>query len=100
LHLPTLAFSRAEKRITLLIGNEDCKTTVGSRSNPFKGIRIVGAALKSPGFEVLKPTQDASAWRCCELPVEGPSTQLVINSQTAKAHGLDVLIDCSPPLTQ
>ena len=60
LHLPTTAFSQAEKRIALLIGNKDYKAGVGSLSNPLNDIRIVGAALKSVGFEVLKTTQNAT----------------------------------------
>jgi hypothetical protein len=53
--LPASAFAQAEKRIALLIGNKDYKTGVGALTNPLNDIRIVGDALKSVGFEVLKP---------------------------------------------
>src|SRR5262245_10402597 len=58
--LPAAAFAQAEKRIALLIGNKDYKAGVGSLINPLNDIRIVGDALKSVGFEVLKPTQNAT----------------------------------------
>jgi hypothetical protein len=50
----------AEKRITLLIGNKDYKAGVGSLVNPLNDIRVVGDALKAVGFELLKPTQNAT----------------------------------------
>jgi hypothetical protein len=50
----------AEKRIALVIGNKDYKAGVGALSNPLNDIRIVGEALKSVGFEVLKPVQNAT----------------------------------------
>lgn len=57
LFLPTAVFAQAEKRIALLIGNKDYKAGVGSLTNPLNDIRIVGEALKSVGFEVLKSAQ-------------------------------------------
>ena len=57
--LPTTLHAQ-EKRIALLIGNKDYKAGVGSLTNPLNDIRIVGDALKSVGFEVLKPTQNAT----------------------------------------
>jgi len=58
--LPTAAFAQSEKRIALLIGNKDYKAGVGSLTNPLNDIRIVGDALKTVGFEVLKPAQNAT----------------------------------------
>jgi hypothetical protein len=58
--LPAAAFAQTEKRIALLIGNKDYKTGVGALTNPLNDIRIVGEALKSIGFEVLKPTQNGT----------------------------------------
>src|SRR5499426_3919229 len=43
----------------MLIGNKDYKVGVGSLTNPLNDIRIVGDALKSVGFEVLRPVQNA-----------------------------------------
>ena len=60
LFLPTAVFARAEKRIALLIGNKDYKPGVGALVNPLNDIRVVGDALKAVGFEVLKPTQNAT----------------------------------------
>jgi formylglycine-generating enzyme required for sulfatase activity len=60
LFLPTAVFAQAEKRIALLIGNKDYKAGVGSLTNPLNDIRIVGEALKSVGFEVLKPAQNVT----------------------------------------
>src|SRR5262249_39187245 len=57
--LPTVALAQVEKRIALLIGNKDYKAGVGSLTNPLNDIRIVGEALKSIGFEVLKPVENA-----------------------------------------
>src|SRR5262245_48772568 len=51
--------AQAEKRIALLIGNKDYKSGVGALTNPLNDIRVVGDALKSVGFEVLKPVQNA-----------------------------------------
>jgi hypothetical protein len=48
-----------EKRIALLIGNKDYKSGVGSLTNPLNDVRIVGEALKSVGFEVLNPVENA-----------------------------------------
>jgi formylglycine-generating enzyme required for sulfatase activity len=58
--LPTALHAQAEKRIALLIGNKDYKAGVGALANPLNDIRIVGEALKAVGFEVLKPTQNAT----------------------------------------
>ena len=57
--LPAEASAQTEKRIALLIGNKDYKAGVGSLTNPLNDIRIVGDALKSVGFEVLKPVENA-----------------------------------------
>ena len=57
---PTALHAAAEKRIALLIGNKDYKAGVGALTNPLDDIRIVGEALKDVGFEVLKPTQNAT----------------------------------------
>ena len=57
--LPAAVQAQAEKRIALLIGNKDYKAGVGSLTNPLNDIRIVGDALKSVGFEVLKPVENA-----------------------------------------
>src|SRR5262249_5884142 len=56
--LPTVALAQVEKRIALLIGNKDYKAGVGSLTNPLNDIRVVGEALKSVGFEVLKPVEN------------------------------------------
>src|SRR5262245_9228619 len=56
---PAAASAQAEKRIALLIANKDYKVGVGSLTNPLNDIRIVGDALKSVGFEVLKPVENA-----------------------------------------
>jgi formylglycine-generating enzyme required for sulfatase activity len=58
--LPTALHAQAEKRIALLIGNKDYKPGVGALTNPLNDIRIVGDALKYVGFEVMKPTQNAT----------------------------------------
>src|SRR5262245_28706632 len=58
--LPTALHAQAEKRIALLIGNKDYKAGVGSLINPLNDIRIVGDALRAVGFEILKPTQNAT----------------------------------------
>jgi tetratricopeptide (TPR) repeat protein len=57
--LQTSLHAQAEKRIALLIGNRDYRAGVGSLTNPLNDIRIVGEALKSVGFEVLKPVENA-----------------------------------------
>lgn len=57
--LPTSLHAQAEKRIALLIGNKDYKAGVAALTNPLNDIRIVGDALKSVGFEVLEPVQNA-----------------------------------------
>ena len=43
--------AQAEKRVAPLIGNTDYKAGVGVLASPLNDIRIVGAALKSIGFE-------------------------------------------------
>jgi uncharacterized caspase-like protein len=57
--LPTALHAQSEKRIALLVGNRDYKAGVGSLTNPLNDIRVVGDALKSVGFEVLKPIENA-----------------------------------------
>jgi len=57
--LPAAELALAEKRIALLIGNKDYKAGVGSLTNPLNDIRLFGDALKSVGFEVLKPVENA-----------------------------------------
>lgn len=57
--LPAGAFAQTEKRIALLIGNKDYKSGVGTLANPLNDVRIVGVALKSVGFEILKPVENA-----------------------------------------
>jgi uncharacterized caspase-like protein len=52
--------AHAEKRVALVIGNRDYKAGVGPLSNPLNDIRLVGDALRSVGFEVLKPVQNAT----------------------------------------
>jgi|SRR5262245_23359411 len=54
-------FYKSEKRIARLIGNRDYRAGVGSLSNPLNDVRIVGAALKSVGFEVLRHTHKSGA---------------------------------------
>ena len=57
--LPTALHAQAEKRIALLIGNKDYKIGVGALINPLNDIRIIGDALRTVGFEVLKPVENA-----------------------------------------
>jgi uncharacterized caspase-like protein len=52
--------AHAEKRIALVIGNRDYKSSVGALTNPLNDIRLVGDALKSVGFEVLNPIENAT----------------------------------------
>jgi uncharacterized caspase-like protein len=54
------AASLAEKRIALLIGNKDYKAGVGALVNPLNDIGVVGQALKTVGFEVMQPMQNAT----------------------------------------
>src|SRR5262249_9476684 len=56
---PGSGSAQTEKRIALLIGNKDYKAGVGSLHNPLNDIRIGGDALRSVGFEVLKPVKNA-----------------------------------------
>jgi len=44
----------AEKRIALVIGNQEYKTSVGPLVNPLHDVPLVGEALKSVGFEVTR----------------------------------------------
>src|SRR5262245_55685697 len=57
--LPTALHAQTEKRIALLIGNKDYKVGVGSLTNPLNDTRIVCDALKSFGFKVLGPVENA-----------------------------------------
>ena len=52
--------AHAEKRVALVIGNQNYKTGVGPLTNPLNDIRLVGDALTSVGFDVLKPLQNAT----------------------------------------
>src|SRR5262249_18562597 len=52
--------AHAERRIALVIGNKDYKTGVGPLANPLNDIRLVGDALKSVGFEIRKPVENAT----------------------------------------
>ena len=49
----SLSASAEEKRIALLIGNNDYPATVGKLSNTHSDIDKIGASLKSTGFEVI-----------------------------------------------
>ncbi|MGP0088646.1 MAG: SUMF1/EgtB/PvdO family nonheme iron enzyme [Xanthobacteraceae bacterium] len=55
-----IAPGHAEKRVALVIGNKDYKPGVGALVNPLNDIRVVGDALKSVGFELLTPVQNAT----------------------------------------
>lgn len=46
-------------RVALLIGNQSYDSSVGVLQNPHNDIRIVGAALRQQGFEVLPEVKDA-----------------------------------------
>jgi hypothetical protein len=48
-----------DTRIALLIGNTAYKAGVGSLINPLNDVRVVDNALKTVGFEVLKPVKNA-----------------------------------------
>jgi Caspase domain len=50
----------AEKRVAHVIRNRDYKASVGPLANPLNDIRLVADALKSVGYEVLHPTENAS----------------------------------------
>jgi hypothetical protein len=60
--LVLLAWSpaHAEKRVALVIGNKDYKASVGPLTNPLNDIRLVSNALRSVGFEVLKPVENGT----------------------------------------
>ena len=64
LALPTATSAQTEKRIAMLIGNKDYKADVGALTNPLNDIRMVGEALKSVGFEVMRPVENAHRPRC------------------------------------
>lgn len=49
----------AEKRIALLIGNQDYDASVGKLKNPHSDIAVVGGALAGQGFELIPPIKDA-----------------------------------------
>jgi uncharacterized caspase-like protein len=53
------ASAQAEKRIALLIGNQDYDASVGRLKNPRNYIGIVGQALAAQGFELIPPIKDA-----------------------------------------
>src|SRR5262249_1171110 len=50
--VPSAAVAQAEKRIALLIGNQDYNANVGRLKNPHDDVALVGAALKELGFQV------------------------------------------------
>jgi uncharacterized caspase-like protein len=50
--MPSAATAQAEKRIALLIGNQDYNANVGRLKNPHDDVALVGAALKELGFQV------------------------------------------------
>jgi formylglycine-generating enzyme required for sulfatase activity len=52
--------AHAEKRVALVIGNKDYKASVGPLTNPLNDIRLVSDALRSVGFEVLKPVENGT----------------------------------------
>jgi hypothetical protein len=49
--------AQAEKRIALLIGNQDYDASVGQSAH--NDIGIVGQALAAQGFELIPPIKDA-----------------------------------------
>src|SRR5262245_18063153 len=48
--------AHAQKRIALLIANQNYSTKVGPLQNPHSDVTTVGAALKSLGFQVVIKT--------------------------------------------
>src|SRR5215470_18998909 len=52
--------ARAEKRVALVIGNKEYKASIGPLVNPINDAHLVAEALKSVGFEVLKPVENAT----------------------------------------
>ncbi|MGE0853255.1 MAG: hypothetical protein AB7O44_27210 [Hyphomicrobiaceae bacterium] len=50
--------AQAEKRFALLIGNNECKRGVGAPVNPPDDMGLVGQALRTIGFETLKPVEN------------------------------------------
>jgi uncharacterized caspase-like protein len=52
--------AHAENRVALVIGNKDYKASVGPLANPLNDIRLVSDALKSVGFEVQTPVENAT----------------------------------------
>jgi uncharacterized caspase-like protein len=59
LTLAGAASAQAEKRIALLIGNQDYDASVGRLKNPHNDISIVGQALAEQGFELIPPIMEA-----------------------------------------
>src|SRR5262245_40350266 len=59
LTLATAHPALAEKRIALLIGNQDYDASVGRLKNPHNDIAIVGQALAAQGFELIPSIKDA-----------------------------------------
>jgi len=53
------ASAQAERRIALLIGNQDYDASVGRLKNPHNDISIVGQALVAQGFELIPPIMEA-----------------------------------------
>jgi uncharacterized caspase-like protein len=53
------ASAQAEKRIALLIGNQDYDASVGRLKNPHNDISIVGQAQVAQGFELIPPIMEA-----------------------------------------
>src|SRR5262249_48325916 len=51
--VPSAAVAQAEKRIALLIGNQNYKGQIGRLANPLNDIALLETALKALGFEVL-----------------------------------------------
>ena len=57
--LPTAVGAQGEQRIALLIGNQAYSAKIGRLKNPHADIALVGAALRSLGFDVTD-VKDAS----------------------------------------
>jgi hypothetical protein len=52
--------AHAAKRVALVIGNKDYKAGIGPLTNPLNDIRFASDALRSVGFEVLKPVENGT----------------------------------------
>src|SRR5262245_2288846 len=50
--LPAFAFAQAEKRIALLIGNQDYGNEIGRLANPYNDAALLERSLKGLGFDV------------------------------------------------